>query len=175
MKIQLKQQLSNLLDESPEDNLLDDLLQELHREKDLRNLYSRYLLIGAVMRGEPVNVASLNISEQIRPHLFNVKTTPVRINFSFIPWFNYTSTWSLAISATILIIVIGFHTAYIYKNLISPSALLAQNRHFWPGTIMLDKNQNLSKYKATLWQKQNKLYNNVAIPVQYNNFVAPYQ
>lgn len=174
MKIELKQQLSNLLDESPGDNLLDDLLQELHREKDLRNLYSRYLLIGAVMRGELVNIASLNISEQIKPHLFNIKTAPVHTNFSFVHWFNYTNTWSLAIAATILIIVIGFHTDYIYKNLISPSSLLAQNRHFWPGTIMLDKNQNLSKYKAILWQKQNKLYNNIAIPVQYNNFVTPY-
>lgn len=175
MKIELKQQLSNLLDESPGDNLLDDLLQELHREKDLRNLYSRYLLIGAVMRSEQVNIASLHISEQIRPLLFNVKTAPVRTNFSFTPWFNYTSTWLLAIYATILIIVIGFHTVYVYKNLISPSSLLAQNRHFWPGTIMLDKNQNLSKYKATLWQKQNKLYNNVVIPVQYNNLATPYQ
>lgn len=145
----LVQQLSSLLDEPVGNQALDNFLQELDKDRNLRDLCSRYVLIGAVMRGESINPAATHISEQVRNRLALLPATTIQCNECSKRWFNYSSAWNLAISMAMLIaMAIGLRILLPDLNPKSSPQVGSYNRHFWPGVIALNTNRPLSRYEV---------------------------
>ncbi len=66
MTDKLNEQVSALLDNELSDSELASVLTELNHKHDLRQTWDRYHLIGDVMRGEPVQLGSTEISDRVR-------------------------------------------------------------------------------------------------------------
>jgi len=127
MKENIQKNISALVDDELDLSELQDLIRELADSEELRNLWGRYQLAGAVIRGERIDTRFLGVVERVRDGLAdepNILVPRAPREFRG-PWLRPVA--GLAVAASVAAAVVWLTPRLPDQNVPAPSAVTGFN------------------------------------------------